>query len=147
MWYFDKSCSRYIYGMALYGTRASLLCSVGRTVSLLASLHGVSIGHPPRTRLPLPHTTYTTPNLSNDVQSPRPSAASLRETSDKLPRGMRMYARYAELDHLPRILMTASSTPAVAADVAAPMRKLCQEYGAGSTPTDDNASLIRLTST
>ena len=86
-------------------------------------------------------------SLSNDVQSPRPSAASLCDTSDKLPRGIRTYARYAELDHLPRILMTASSTPAAAADVAAPMQKLWPEYGAGSTPTDDNASLIRLTST
>jgi hypothetical protein len=30
---------------------------------------------------------------------------------------MRTYARYTELDHLQRIFMTASSTPAAAADV------------------------------
>ena len=60
---------------------------------------------------------------------------------------MRTYARCAELDHLPRILMTASSTPTAAADIAAPMRKLCPEYGTGSTQTDDNASLMWLTST
>ena len=75
-----------------------------------------------------------------------PHAASLRETSERLLCGMRMYARYAELEHLPRIFMTASSTPAAATDVAAPMRKLCPEYGTGSTPTDDSAALNWLTS-
>ena len=56
---------------------------------------------------------------------------------------MRTYARYAELDHLPKILMTASSLPATAADVAFPIRKLCPKYGAGLIPTKDNASLTR----
>ena len=58
-------------------------------------------------------------------------AAILRDTPERSLRGMRTYARYAELDHLPKILMTASSIPAAAADVAAPIRKLCPEYGAG----------------
>ena len=39
--------------------------------------------------------------------------------------GIRMYCRKAELCHLPRVWIVESSTPARAADVAAPIRKLC----------------------
>ena len=69
-------------------------------------------------------------NVKTISQSPSPQAASLCETSDRLPRGMRTYARYTELDRLQTILMTVSSTLAAAADVAAPMRKPRPEYGA-----------------
>lgn len=45
-----------------------------------------------------------------------------------------MYVKYAELFHLPRVCMRASSTPLDAAVVAAPMRKLCPAYKELSMP-------------
>ena len=38
-----------------------------------------------------------------------------------------MYNWYALLNHLPKVLIRWSGIPAVAADVAAPIRKLCPE--------------------
>ena len=49
--------------------------------------------------------------------------ANRRETDASL--GIQMYCKKAALCHRPRAWMVESSTPANAADVAAPMRKLC----------------------
>ena len=92
--------------------------------------------------LNLPILNFLSCNVKTISQSPSPQAASLCETSDRLPRGMRTYARYTELDRLQTILMTVSSTPLTSLP-------LCGNQGPNMarTPTDDNASLIWLTST
>ena len=51
-----------------------------------------------------------------------------------------MYPKNAALDHLPSAFITESATPARAAVVATPIRKLCPELLVQSTPTDANVS-------
>ena len=58
--------------------------------------------------------------------------------------GVRMYTRYAELLHLPRVLITESSIPALAAAVAALMRKLCLAKFCSGWPVALRASLTLL---
>jgi len=55
-----------------------------------------------------------------------------------------MYTRYAELLHLPKVLITESFIPALAAAVAAPMRKLCLAKFCSVRPVALSASLTLL---
>ena len=61
--------------------------------------------------------------------------------------GVLMYLRKAVLCHLPRVWIMESSTPTMAAVVAAPMRKLCPAYSEAGMPTDCSNSLKRLMKT
>lgn len=56
-----------------------------------------------------------------------------------------MYSVYALLCHLPRVLIKASDIPASAADVAAPILKLCPVYWAAAIPPASNALLSSVT--
>ena len=56
--------------------------------------------------------------------------------------GVLMYARKAELLHLPFFLIMESSMPALAAEVTAPIRKLCQAKLSCRRPRDWRACLI-----
>ena len=71
--------------------------------------------------------------------------ASWAETAARDSLGVRMYNKYAEDSHRPSVLMRWSGTPAAAAEVAAPMRKLCPEYWAGSRPAARSARLTPAT--
>jgi len=55
-----------------------------------------------------------------------------------------MYTRYAELLHLPKVLITEFSIPALAVAVAAPMRKLCPVKFCSGRPVALSASLTLL---
>ena len=54
--------------------------------------------------------------------------------------GMRMYCRKAELCHFPRVWIVESSMPARAAEVAAPMRKLCPAYSSCGRPREERTA-------
>ena len=51
--------------------------------------------------------------------------------------GERIYDRNAEDFHRPRVCIIESGTPALAAAVAAPIRKLCPQYRDRSTPSSE----------
>ena len=57
-------------------------------------------------------------------------------------RGVRMYNRNALLFHLPRVRIVESSSPALAAAVAAPMRKLWPAKWLYGSPASQSIALI-----
>ena len=77
---------------------------------------------------------------------PRSVAASLPVTAASLSRGTLTYRRYAALSHLPSVLISESSTPAIAAVVAAPILKLWPAYFPASIPALPSAALKHRTS-
>ena len=66
--------------------------------------------------------------------------ASLFEMAASCSFGIWMYCRKAELCHLPRVWIVESSMPARAAEVAAPMRKLCPAYSSCGRPREERTA-------
>ena len=91
------------------------------------------LSHPPDTPLT---TVITKTRMSNINYYTR---ARDDERQAKCSLGVRMYVINAELDQRPNAWIVESGTPASAAAVAAPIRKLCPEYPAVEMPARDSA--------
>ena len=77
----------------------------------------------------------------------KPWVANVRERAASRSCGVLMYLRNAALCHLPRSWIVESSTPANAADVAAPILKLWPAYWSAGNPFATNTFRTSATNT